>query len=366
MLFRRRESEPNSVQPAATEEAPAASEADKALDTVTALLRIYGEHAFDTDEFDAAALNQECEAWALRLALGSRESSQAGPSSGAGSRRDFVGVRRFVKEKRKVEGEYVARSMSNLRQAIRTFAQCLTSALNEDQQSDRNVESRLVNLSTALSDRDTERVRHEAAAVVASVRQAIQGRRRREQQHIQELAERLRSLRSELSEVRTLAATDALTKLGNRAAFDEHLERLADLGLLFGHPPCLLMIDLDHFKAVNDEYGHQGGDSVLREVANTLTRTFLRKQDFLCRYGGEEFAILLVDTDLAGARALAERALKGLRQNPVSYLDKRIPITASMGLTTLTPGEGARDWSRRADELLYQAKNQGRDRLVVG
>jgi diguanylate cyclase len=363
MLFRRGEGDKSSERPAASAGSnhQSVSEADKALDTVAALLRTYGEHAFDTDEFDAATLNRECDEWATRIALGSRESTDGQAS---GSRRDWSGLRRFVKEKRKIEGEYVFRSMGNLRHAIRTFAQCLTSALGEDQNSDREIEARLVSLSTALSDKDTGRIRLEAGAVVATVRQAIQGRRRREQQQIQALGERLRSLRSELSEVKTLAATDALTKLGNRAAFDEHVERLADLGLLFGHPPCLLMVDLDHFKAVNDVHGHLAGDGVLREVANTLTRTFLRKQDFLCRYGGEEFAILLVDTDGVGACALAERALKGLRQKPVAYEGKEIQVTASMGLAVLRPGEGAIGWIKRADELLYRAKNQGRNQLV--
>jgi diguanylate cyclase (GGDEF)-like protein len=364
MLFKRRETENQPVSVGGrTPVAPIASEADKALDAVTALVRAYGEHAFDTDAFEAADLALECDAWATKIALGARP--EPGQTASSETLRDFVGLRRFFNDKRKTEGQYVARSMGNLRQAIQTFAQCLTAALGEERTSDREIETRLVNLSTALTERDTDRIRREAAQVVSTVREAISGRRRREQQQIQVLGDRLRELRSELTEAKSLAATDPLTKLGNRAAFDEHIQRLTDLGVLFTHPPCLMLMDIDHFKKVNDKFGHPGGDSVLREVGNTLARTFLRKQDFLCRYGGEEFAILLVDTDRKSVCNLAQRTLAALRDKSVLHEGQGICVTASIGLSLVAPGESVSSWIKRTDDLLYQAKREGRDRVVT-
>lgn len=349
---------------------PEHTDADKALDTVAAFLRTYGQYAFDTDEFEATELHAQCESWASKILVGStaRANDVSGDESGStasGMKRDWAGLRRFVQGNREIEGEYVTRSMGNLRQAIRTFAQCLGSAVSADQKADVGVEESLGDLISALSAKDTDRIRREAFTVVKQVRGAIKARREREKEQLQQLGERLQCLRSELTEAKTQAATDPLTQLSNRASFDAHLERLSDLGLLFGHPPCLLMIDIDHFKAVNDKFGHPGGDEVLKETAKSLVRAFLRKQDFVARYGGEEFAVLLVDTHASGAKMLAERAATALRERPIIHEDREIPVTISVGVASLVPGEGAASWLRRADAALYQAKEQGRDRVVL-
>ncbi|MEN9581174.1 MAG: hypothetical protein RJA70_4183 [Pseudomonadota bacterium] len=361
MLFRR--SQPEVKVPSL---APASTEADRALDTVAAFLRTYGQYAFDTDEFEANELQAQCESWASRIVVGiAQNDTREGDSAReSGLKRDWAGLRRFVQTNRQVEGEYVARSMGNLRQAIRTFAQCLGIAVSEDKKSDMAVEESLNGLIRALGDKDTSRISTEATLVVRSVRGAIKARRDREKKQLEVLGERLRSLRTELTEAKSQAAQDPLTKLSNRAAFDEHLERLSDLGLLFGHPPSLVMIDIDHFKAVNDTYGHPGGDEVIRETAECLMRAFLRKQDFVARYGGEEFAVLLVDTHTSGAVMLAERARTLLKERPIKYRDQQIHVTMSIGVASLVPGEGALSWLERADKALYTAKQQGRDRVV--
>jgi diguanylate cyclase len=223
----------------------------------------------------------------------------------------------------------------------------------------------MAKLTQALASKDTEGVRETAAHLVSTVRDAIQKRRVREAQQLELLSERLSSLRGELTQAKADAQTDALTKLSNRAAFDEHIARLSDLGLLFSHPPCLLMLDLDHFKAINDECGHPAGDAVLVEVGKCLTRTFLRKQDFVGRYGGEEFAALIVDTPLEQAKMLADRACNNLRETPVLHQGREIEVTMSVGIAALIPGEGVDVWIRRADGALYAAKSAGRDRAVV-
>lgn len=361
MLWKRRKPDeaPTSLN------APTISEADKALDTVAHLLRIYGQFAFDTDEFEAGQLRAASDQWASRIAVGTPAGDadeEAGPLSVS---RDWNGVRHFMRQHREIEGAYVGRSMGNLRQAIQSFAQCLSSALHEDNAADAVVETSVSRLTEALAKKDTEHVRETAAHLVATVRDAIQKRRVREAQQLELLSERLSLLKGELTQAKADAQTDALTKLSNRAAFDEHVARLSDLGLLFSHPPCLLLLDLDHFKAINDEFGHPAGDAVLIEVGKCLTRTFLRKQDFVARHGGEEFAALIVDTPLEQAKMLADRAGNALREHPVVHQGRSIEVTLSAGVAALMPGEGMESWIRRADQALYAAKAAGRDRSVV-
>lgn len=330
------------------------SDLDGALDTVSDLLRTFGHHSFDTDECDALELQRQCDEWVRQL-LVHFESTPRGP------RRDWAGARRFFRQTRQEETAYVTRSLKNLREALQTFAQCLTQAVQEDRVAEQDIDRRLNGLLSSLTDKDTGRVRAEAVSVVTQVRDMMAKRRKREERQLAMLSERLMNLRSELTEARAAASLDGLTKLSNRQAFDTHVQRISDLGLLFSCPPVLMMLDVDHFKRVNDTYGHPGGDKVLREVANALLRTFLRKQDFVARFGGEEFAVLLIDTSLQSALELAERVRHMVQQRPVKYEDEEISVTLSIGLAALAPGQTPTEWLKRADDALYQAKASGRN-----
>ncbi|MNC43383.1 Response regulator PleD [compost metagenome] len=126
----------------------------------------------------------------------------------------------------------------------------------------------------------------------------------------------------------------------------------------------MLQLDIDHFKRINDTYGHDGGDQVLKFFVRQLER-IIRQHDVLARMGGEEFVILLPDTNLEGARLLAERLLKTLRKAPLSHEGQCIGVTCSLGVSAWRgAGDSLEALLIRADQLLYQAKQQGRDRYV--
>ncbi|MEV4411703.1 diguanylate cyclase [Catellatospora sp. NPDC049609] len=168
--------------------------------------------------------------------------------------------------------------------------------------------------------------------------------------------------------LRTAAITDPLTGLHNRRFFEEMLDLEADRAVRRSAPLSLVLIDLDHFKEINDTYGHSTGDAVLTEVAQRLRRSF-RAGDLLCRYGGEEFLCLLPGTGGRDALDLAERVRQGLCGTPVSVLgsEDRISLTASLGVATAEPGSGRADIDRLindADQAVYRAKALGRDRVV--
>jgi diguanylate cyclase len=370
MLWKRKKSlgaEPIQVIPEAVS---AGGSADKALDVVATMLRLYGKYAFDTDTAEARHTAAQCDEWATRISIGpARPLASAMPGTPTASEervgpllRDWPGLIGFLHERRRAESEYVVRSMSGFREAILVFADCLGKSLGEDRQSDARVGQRLDKLSRAIETRDATRICAHAQEVVDTVRHAMAHRRRREMDQISALGERLRELREELSEARKRAEVDALTQLSNRAAFDEQLNHLASLGVLLGEAPWLFLVDLDHFKAINDNYGHPAGDEVLRQVSRSLSRTFLRKQDFVCRYGGEEFAALLLDTTESQAGLLAERLIGNVRDLTVKHGPHEICVTLSIGLAALGPGESAQSWIHRADSALYRAKSRGRDR----
>jgi diguanylate cyclase (GGDEF)-like protein len=167
------------------------------------------------------------------------------------------------------------------------------------------------------------------------------------------------------SEAYERASTDPLTSVYNRRTFEELADAQLSRARRVRTPVSLLMLDLDHFKRVNDTHGHVAGDHVLAGFA-ALVRTCLRKEDLLGRYGGEEFVVLLPGATAASAGALAERIRDTVETTPVKGLGQDISITVSVGCTTETgPSLPAlQDMIARADEALYRAKHDGRNRVV--
>lgn len=164
-------------------------------------------------------------------------------------------------------------------------------------------------------------------------------------------------------ELMRLATTDPLTGLPNRRHFMEQLEYELARIKRFGKPACLLMLDLDHFKRVNDTYGHAAGDAVLRHFA-LLAQNSLREIDLIGRLGGEEFGVLLPGTDMAGALELAERLRLAVAAAPVQVEEDAIPVTVSVGVAEfLSADPHPDDILARADMALYKAKESGRNRV---
>lgn len=174
--------------------------------------------------------------------------------------------------------------------------------------------------------------------------------------------------RSDL-ELRSLAMTDFLTRTLNRRAFTEHAEQQMAMAQRTGLPLALLMIDVDHFKKINDEHGHATGDAVLVEMARSIGSS-IRKQDTLGRYGGEEFGVLLPSTDQAGALVVAEKLRSAVEAMRYGVKTKNISLTISIGVTVCRASceKCPADLNRLladADRALYQAKHDGRNRAAV-
>lgn len=176
----------------------------------------------------------------------------------------------------------------------------------------------------------------------------------------------VKELEANEQRLQEMATTDFLTGLYNRRSFMQRIQsELARMQRGTPRPVAVLMLDLDHFKVVNDTYGHVAGDAVLRHVAE-LIRNSLREVDFAGRFGGEEFVLLLTDADLEGAGHLAERLRVCIEQKPTSWNNGTIPITVSIGLTLLRKEDAlAEEAVNRADEALYRAKAQGRNQVVI-
>jgi diguanylate cyclase len=186
-----------------------------------------------------------------------------------------------------------------------------------------------------------------------SANEKLQTRLADAEQKIQAQAEEIKAQQCE-------ARTDALTKLANRRAFDDTLEQNLALQRRERRPFSLLIFDVDHFKMFNDTHGHQAGDEVLRCVAKTLSQV-VKVSDIPCRYGGEEFALVMPCTPIADARVAAERVRNAIEAMVVTFEDKTLRVTISVGLSEAIKGDDAVKLIRRADDSVYASKAAGRN-----
>ncbi|HEY9150870.1 MAG TPA: diguanylate cyclase [Gammaproteobacteria bacterium] len=210
------------------------------------------------------------------------------------------------------------------------------------------------------------------ARIRAHSKSYLAQRERDEAYHaLREMQEQLREMNAQLAqsnrELHRLSSLDGLTGIANRRQFDDVLEREWQRSVRNDTPLSLILLDIDYFKPFNDRYGHQAGDDCLRMVARTLDRVVQRPTDLVARYGGEEFVVVLPDTNQAGAEAVARELLKEVRDLRITHEASKVTdhLTLSIGTTTRDSGQpsSAADLVAAADQALYLAKEQGRNRV---
>ena len=172
------------------------------------------------------------------------------------------------------------------------------------------------------------------------------------------------SLARHRAELEMLARTDVLTGLANRREFMARLAQEAQRQQRGERPLTVVMLDVDHFKQVNDTHGHAAGDQVLSSLGRLLQGSVRQEVDLAARLGGEEFALLLPETDTEGAQRVARKIVEALRGTPIHHGSQLLPVTISAGVAPVRDGDGERAL-RLADDSLYEAKRQGRDRVVM-
>lgn len=215
-------------------------------------------------------------------------------------------------------------------------------------------------------------ISHELDDIVSSIDQFLQDSAEKERSMsdmmselvdiITDLEQQNQSIRDDFERTRRQAMTDLLTGLPNRSAYNQRLHEEYERYLRYGSPLTLCVLDVDKFKSVNDDLGHSAGDKVLKILARQL-RKLLRDADFISRHGGEEFIILLPETDIQDAMVAMEKLRRLVEETPFHFRGKPVPITVSIGCAEFRNGDTAESVFDRADHAMYRAKEQGRNRV---
>ena len=211
------------------------------------------------------------------------------------------------------------------------------------------------------------------SALLSKVDQAKELRDKRDDQvsdRLKTMVERIQvmeveaqTFRSHLEEQRQQALIDSLTGLPNRAGLQKRMNEEYERWQRYGGQLLLVVLDVDHFKSINDRFGHLAGDKVLRLISMQVSRR-LRKTDYIGRFGGEEFVVLMPGTTLDQGAIALEELRSGIEGSPFHFKNERVPVTISIGYTQFCTGDTLDNVFERADQAMYQAKEQGRNRVV--
>jgi diguanylate cyclase (GGDEF)-like protein len=321
-----------------------------------------GREALELERVASHALAQRTEAWARYLLMGGPAPSTLEARGEPPDPLEALAVE--VEEVRAAERSRVAAAINELKAALLDTVKRVGAATREDDAEDAEMGKQLDLLASAVQESSPTELRSRVASAVAGLTQTLDRRRERNRDRMSELTQRVKSLRSDLFEARAESVSCPLTGLANRRGLETSLERMLTLAELSSEPLAAVMVDLDHFKRVNDTYGHLGGDAVLKEVARSLIRSFPRKGDVIARYGGEELTVLLGGCTEDEVVRLARRFLLDVQDSPVVYDGQKIQVTCSAGVATFVPGETGAQLLARADRALYAAKQLGRNRVI--
>lgn len=274
--------------------------------------------------------------------------------------------------------EQVERALSQINQHWHVLTKNLCS--NDKKQSDvgRQLKSQVKQLNQEIATTTSiESLKIVVADHIESLGSAIEGmdwlqqqteQRQQEivdvQTSIDSLEQQNKELRIALREQREKALMDALTGLPNRQAYNERSHAEFSRWLRYQRPLSIAVVDVDHFKGFNDTYGHQTGDRVLKIIAKLLSQR-LREVDYVARYGGEEFVVLLPETEAKDAVAVLDQCREALAKSPFKFKDQPVQITASFGIAQFSEGDTVESVFHRADQALYQAKAEGRNRVTL-
>ncbi len=335
---------------------------DGALDTLSMVIRVMGDEAFPLEkDIDPLVFPTMCREFSCHVENGAAVPSFDIPASGDGSR-EWAQVRRFFADRRKAEKEFVTERMHDYRGVVEDLVAGLRTIGERDQVTESDVKACLDSIKDAVGTGVLPEIKAALSQTVRKVNETFAEQKRQYEMQLAELNDRMSNLRQDLVAAREEMKRDALTDAYNRGAFDTAIAQSLNMHFILNQPVTLILIDLDHFKDINDTYGHAAGDEVLRAVSECLERSFIRKSDLVARYGGDEFAVILNDTTAENAGNVVARFLQIVDAVRVPYAPEETRISCSAGYTEIHVDDTVETLIQRADRGLYKAKKAGRNR----
>ena len=356
MIFRKKKP-PGHAAPSSSAEG-----SDQTRDTIAALLRTLGKYALPTNQFPADEFIKQTEALAKAILISAGVDDRPDPKK---PHKVYAEIKTIIRRQRQAESSEYSAHRESAHIIVSDLVTTLKRSLEQREGHDREIVSLLTEMEEVVERGDLKSIKRVASKTARQIKNVIAVQRDRDRAQLEQLSDQLRVMREELSEAKSQMQRDPLTALLNRGAFDDAFEKTISISHASATDLTLFVLDLDHFKNVNDSYGHQAGDMVLKAVSKQLIRCFPRRDDMVVRLGGEEFAVLCRNTGMEEVAMLGERVRGQVERLAIELEDLVYHQTVSVGAAVLKKRESPRKLFKRADEALYLAKRSGRNRVEV-
>lgn len=276
----------------------------------------------------------------------------------------FFRIRQFFSSYRIAEFSYLQKTFDDFRNIIWDLIEQLTEGL-ETNEAEASMKKHFDELKDAVEANSIDLVKMHSRQFIDSYIEYQYRADQHKLKRIEKFKDNIAIVKRQLNEANHSMRTDHLTQAFNRKSFDEHIKKQWQLYCVTKAPVTLVILDIDHFKKINDTYGHAMGDAILIECVSLLKQGFARDQEFVARTGGEEFAVILSDYTTVQAAYTVEKMLEIIRKETYVDKDMRVKFTMSAGIAQLQEGESIDAWVKRADAALYYSKQNGRNRYTV-
>jgi diguanylate cyclase (GGDEF)-like protein len=323
--------------------------------TLLYVIDTYNKHLFDIDNHPVRKVRETLDEFAKSLL-------QTDP---AAVEKALFRFRQFFSSYRIDEYSYIQNAFDEFKTIIWDFADQLADDIRFEQVKENEVKESLEGLKEAVEANSIEELRTKSREFIDFYVEYQTKKDERRSRRMSAIASNLQTVKKQLVEANETARTDHLTGAFNRRSFDEHTRKAVHAFADDHIPVSVIALDIDHFKKINDAYGHDLGDFVIQACVRLLKETFNRGTDFVARVGGEEFAVVVGHANLEVARQRADEAMAKIRKEVFVQGNLDIRFTVSMGIAQLDAGETREQWVKRADEALYQSKNSGRNKITL-
>lgn len=323
--------------------------------TLLFLLDTYGKHLIETDSQPLRKVRENLDNFAKEL-LAAEDGELE---------KTLTRLRQYFASHRIEEYAYVQKSFDDFRGILWAFIDQMAEDFSDEKKADRELKNHLDSLREAVEANSIDSLKSQARQFIQNYNEYHNRKDTRRSKRMESIKKNLDLVKKQLTDAHHSAQTDHLTKAFNRQAFDAHIKQQKNLSEISKKPCCLLALDIDHFKKVNDTYGHAIGDFVLQECVKILQASFQLETDFVARTGGEEFMVILSEASLHEAVKRAEQVRQHIQNEAFVQDSHTIRFTISMGLAQLVPGEDVSTWIKRADQALYTSKRTGRNKLTL-
>ncbi len=324
--------------------------------TILYLIDVYNRHLFQIDQHPIRKVRATLDAFSKELVQVDAKKSHEDV---------LFRFRQWFSSYRTEEHGYIQNTFEDFKGIIWDFADQLAEELSVEKKKDETVNLSLNLLREAVESNSIDALRARSREFINLYIDTHAQKDERRQKRIKSIRKNLTTIKKQLSEAHKAVNLDHLTGAFNRRSFDEQAKRCKTIFEISENPVSMIVLDIDFFKRINDSYGHDIGDFVLKEFVHLLNEVFSRPEDMVCRIGGEEFAVLLPGFALEHAIKKAEEAIHRIRKDILVHGELKIAFTASMGIAQLLINESVDQWLKRADTALYASKHNGRDQLTV-